>query len=313
MTPHFQLTEQQFRLKITLNLNSSAMPYAAEINRSNPTAFVFVIDQSGSMSDAMPGSDPPKRKCDAVADIVNNLLRNLSLKCARPDGVRDYFYVGVIGYGSTVGSAYGGSLAGQELVPLSVLANSPAKIEERTKKTDDGAGGLVEQRVKFPIWFEPKASGGTPMCQALSTAQAWIETWITLHPESFPPTVIHITDGESTDSTDPVEANRMVAEVMQTLTSKSSVDGSTLLFNVHVSSKIGARTIAFPNDGSNLTDEYSRMLFSGASPLTESMIRVANDEHGMGLTVGAKAFVLNSDLAIVVQALDIGTRASNLR
>ena len=69
---------------------------------------------------------------------MDNLLRNLILKCARPDGVRDCFYMGVIGYGATIGSAYGGSLSGQELAPVSALANSPAKVEERTKETDDG-------------------------------------------------------------------------------------------------------------------------------------------------------------------------------
>jgi hypothetical protein len=304
---------QELILEEILLTKPVAMPYTAEINRSNPTAFIFVIDQSGSMADAMPGSDPPKKKCDAVADIVNNLLRNLSLRCARPDGVRDYFYVGVIGYGATVGSAYGGSLAGQELVPLSALANSPAKVEERTKKTDDGAGGLVEQKVKFPVWFEPKANGGTPMCQALGLARKWIETWVNLHPSSFPPTVIHITDGESTDSADPTEANRMVGDIMAELTSITSEDGAVLLFNVHLSSKANVKPIAFPSDNTNLPDEYSKMLFAGVSPLTENMNRIANDEHGLDLAQGAKAFTLNSDLTIVVQALDIGTRASNLR
>jgi hypothetical protein len=265
------------------------------------------------MADAMPGSDPPKKKCDAVADSVNRLLRELSLRCARPDGVRDYFYVGVIGYGATVDSAYGGSLAGQELVPLSALANSPAKVEERTKKTDDGAGGLVEQKVKFPVWFEPKASGGTPMCQALGLARKWIETWVSLHPCAYPPTVIHITDGESTDSADLAEANRMVGDMMTGLTSITSEDGAVLLFNVHVSSKAHVRPIAFPADDLNLPDDYSKMLFAGASPLTDKMQSVANDEYRLGLAPGAKAFVLNSELTILVQALDIGTRASNLR
>lgn len=289
------------------------MPYTAEINRSSPTAFIFVIDQSGSMAEVMPGSDPPKKKCDAVADSVNSLLRNLSLRCARPDGVRDYFYLGVIGYGVTVGSAYGGSLAGQELVPLSALANSPAKVEERTKRMDDGAGGLLEQKVKFPVWFEPKANGGTPMCQALSLARKWIETWVNLHPSSFPPTVIHITDGESTDSEDPTEANRMVGEMMSGITSISSEDGAVLLFNVHISSKANLKPNAFPSNDVNLPDEYAKMLFAGASPLTDTMHRVANEEHGLGLAPGAKAFTLNGDLTIVVQALDIGSRASNLR
>ena len=29
------------------------MPYEAEISRSNPTAFVFLVDQSGSMADKL--------------------------------------------------------------------------------------------------------------------------------------------------------------------------------------------------------------------------------------------------------------------
>lgn len=29
------------------------MAYSAQINRKNPTCFIFVIDQSGSMSDVM--------------------------------------------------------------------------------------------------------------------------------------------------------------------------------------------------------------------------------------------------------------------
>lgn len=289
------------------------MSHSAEISRSNPTAFVFVIDQSGSMADAMPGSDPPKRKCDAVADSVNSLLRNISLRCAREDGVRDYFYVGVIGYGATVGSAFGGALSGRELVPLSELANAPASVEERSKKIDDGAGGLVEQKTKFPIWFQPQANGGTPMTQALKLAHQWIETWVGLHPSSRPPIIIHITDGESTDSQDPNEANRMVSAAMNSLTSITSADGSPLLFNVHVSNKSSGQPNAFPADESRLPDEYSRMLFHGASCLTEDMLSVANKEHNLGLHEGAKAFVLNGELTLVVQAIDIGTRASNLR
>jgi hypothetical protein len=42
----------------------------------------------------------------------------------------------------------------------------PARVETRTKKVSDGAGGLVDQAVKFPIWFDAVASGGTPMCGA---------------------------------------------------------------------------------------------------------------------------------------------------
>jgi hypothetical protein len=154
------------------------MPYQAEISRTNPSCFLLLIDQSGSMQDPFGGSDSPKRKADGVADAVNRLLQNLVIKCAKSEGVRDYYHVGVIGYGNKVGPAFSGVLAGREMVPVSDIANFPARIEERTKKTDDGAGGLIDQTVKFPIWFDPVAKGGTPMCRALTEAKDILSTWM---------------------------------------------------------------------------------------------------------------------------------------
>src|SRR5437667_1941737 len=106
------------------------MPYTAEISRSNPTCFLFLIDQSGSMADVFPG-EGAKKKADGVADAINKLLQTLVIRCAKEEGVRDYFHVGVIGYGSSVGPAFGGALSNQELVPVSEIANSPARVEER--------------------------------------------------------------------------------------------------------------------------------------------------------------------------------------
>src|SRR5438270_6348460 len=100
------------------------MPYSAELSRANPTCFVFLIDQSRSMAEPF-GAQPEKPKAQGVADGINRLLQNIVLKCAKAEGVRDYFHVGVIGYGARVGWAFSGDLAGQKLVPLSVLANHP--------------------------------------------------------------------------------------------------------------------------------------------------------------------------------------------
>ena len=74
------------------------MPYTAELSRSNPTALIFLIDQSSSMAEPF-GAQPEKPKAEGVADGINRLLQNLVLKCAKGDGIRDYFHVGVIGYG----------------------------------------------------------------------------------------------------------------------------------------------------------------------------------------------------------------------
>jgi hypothetical protein len=73
--------------------------YSAEISRANPTCFVFLIDQSRSMEDRIGGDGAEMSKDGVVADAINRLLQELAIKCAKEEGVRDYFYVSVIGYG----------------------------------------------------------------------------------------------------------------------------------------------------------------------------------------------------------------------
>ena len=155
------------------------------------------------------GAQPEKPKADGVADGINRLLQNLVLKRAKGDGIRDYFQVGVIGYGGRVAWSLGGKLAGQKLVPISVIANHPLKVEQRTRKVDDGAGGLVEQKFKFPVWFEPVAGGRTPMAAAFTEATTAVEEFIGRFPGAFPPLVINISDGKATDGSPELPASRL--------------------------------------------------------------------------------------------------------
>ncbi len=46
------------------------MPYTADISRNSPGCFLFLIDQSRSMSGAL-GGQPGQRKMDGAADAVN--------------------------------------------------------------------------------------------------------------------------------------------------------------------------------------------------------------------------------------------------
>lgn len=278
------------------------MAYSAEISRTNPSCFLFLIDRSGSMEDDWAG-EPGKQKAEGLATIINRLLQNLVIKCAKSEGVRDYYHVGVLGYGGKVEPAFSGPLAGKELAPVSAIADGPARIEERTKKTDDGAGGLVEQTIKFPIWFDAVAGGGTPMCGALARARQTLAGWIGEHPASFPPIVINITDGEATDG-DPTAA----AEGLRGLTTD---DGNLLLFNLHLSSQRAA-PVQFPASEDGLPDRYAKLLFRLSSPLPPFMRGVAEQE-GFPADDGARGFVFNADMVSVIQFLDIGTRPNNLR
>lgn len=277
------------------------MAYQAEISRSNPSMFLFLLDQSGSMADKFGGGGG--KKDQKVADAINNLLYNLTIKCAKSEGVGDYYHVGVLGYGAKVGSLLSGSLAEKDFAPISAIADAPQRIEERVKKVDDGAGGIIDQKVRFPIWFSPISNGGTPMVQALKEAQRIVGSWLGEHPDSFPPIVINVTDGESSDGS-PLAAASALREL------KSS-DGSVLLFNVHLSS-VGGLPIEFPHSDLELPDQYAKQLFQMSSELPEH-IRTAARAEGYSVADNSRGFVFNADIVSVIRFLDIGTRPSNLR
>jgi len=278
------------------------MAYSAEISRANPGCFLFLIDQSGSMSDPF-GSGGTRRKADGLADATNKLLQTLVLKCAKEEGIRDYFQVGVLGYGNSVGSAFGGALAGRDLVMVSEIGNNPARVEDRTREREDGVGGILREQIKLPVWVDPVASGGTPMCAAFSRAKDILTSWVQQNSASYPPVVINITDGEATDG-DPVAG-------AETLRGLYTNDGQVLLLNAHLSSNPSTPTI-FPNSDATLPDQFARTLFKMSSELTPAM-RTAAQSEGLPASEGAKGFVFNGDLVSIIKFLDIGTRPSNLR
>jgi hypothetical protein len=278
------------------------MPYDAEVSRGNPSCIFFLLDQSGSMADPFGGGEASLRKADGASDAINKLLSNLVIKCTKSEGVRDYYYVSVIGYGGGVGPRLGGALTGREVVSISELANSPLRVEDRKRKVQDGAGGLVEENVKFPVWFDPVADQGTPMCEALRLTKKLLEPWVEQHSACFPPIVINITDGEATDG-DPSGPADEVRTIVST-------DGNVLLFNVHLSSQ-QATPIVFP-DNDALPDQFAKALFRISSPLPPHMAAAAKSE-GISVSDGSRGFVFNASMVELINFLDIGTRPTGLR
>jgi hypothetical protein len=186
---------------------------------------------------------------------------------------------------------------------VSEIGNNPARVEERTREREDGAGGILKEQIKLPVWVDPVANGGTPMCDALGRAKDILSSWVQQHPASYPPVVINITDGEATDGDPSASA--------AALRSLFTNDGQVLLLNAHLSSNSSAPTI-FPNTETSLPDQFARLLFKMSSELTPAMRSAAQGE-GLPAGEGAKGFVFNADLVSVIKFLDIGTRPSNLR
>ncbi len=280
------------------------MPYSAEIGRRHPSCFLFLVDRSASMADGIVGPDGQEvQKAIAVADAVNRLLDSLGQRCVKGNEIYDYFDVGAIGYSNEAVSLFEGVLAGRAIAPISDVYENPARLERRVQHIADGMGGTVEVANDFPVWFAPAAEGGTAMCAALDLAGRLLTQWVTEHPYSYPPTVINITDGEATDG-DPTEAAHY-------LRSLHTLDGAALLYNVHISAD-SPRSIAFPQTPEDLDDPYARLMFELSSPLPEPA-RLAAEKEGYRVGPQARAFMFNADPVKLIQFLDIGTRAHNLR
>ena len=163
----------------------------------------MVMDQSTSMNHRL---NSGQSKAAFLADVLNKTLYTIITNCSKADGVRDYFHVGVVAYGGKdAGNGFQGALGEEPLHVISRLAEAPLRVETRTKKVAGLNGDVMEQQVRFPIWFEPKAHGGTPMREALEQAHHVLSKWLVAHQKSFPPIVINISDGKPSDGS-PVAA-----------------------------------------------------------------------------------------------------------
>jgi len=271
------------------------VPYDAQISRTNPAAIICLVDQSESMEDGIKG-DSSKRKCDGVAEVLNRFLHSLVIRCTIGMGeVFPYYYISCIGYGAQVGPAFVGKFQGAESVCISDLAQA-ARIDVKTIQRPEGV-----EKIRTKVWFDPVANGRTPMCAAFKSAQRIVEKFVAQYPNCYPPMVLNITDGDSTDG-NPSEDAENLKRIQTT-------NGNTLVFNVHVSST-NAPSIIFPNGEGQLADPYARMLFRMSSPLPTKMQQTSK-ELRFEIADGARGFAFNADLTCLTSLLEIGTRGQN--
>jgi hypothetical protein len=281
------------------------LPYQREISRDHKACILFLLDQSYSMVEPLGGL--PSRKCDELSNAVNSWLYNMSIRASGDEGIRDYMDVGVIGYRTDqqatpiIEPSLVGPLAGRQLVSITEIGNHPARIDTITQRVqDEETGEMIEFPSESPIWIDPVAEGSTPMCHVLYQAYQILAQWIQEHPESFPPIVIHISDGESQDG-DPIP----YADAIKNLATN---DGNVLLFNCHLS-MAQAEQVVFPSTPDGMPDELASVLFNMSSVLPEKFYHSAVTE-GLQLQPGARGMAFNADIVVLVKFLDMGTRAA---
>jgi uncharacterized protein YegL len=287
------------------------MSYQQEISREHKAYFIFLLDQSTSMEEPIGGSE--QRKMDVVARAVNSWLQEMVIKATKDEGVLDYMDISVIGYRSDgeanpiISVPLTGALADREVISICDIEAHPAEMAEMVEfYIDEETGEQIENTVHVPVWVEAVANGATPMCSALLKAYELVDAWIS-KPEnanSFPPMVIHFTDGESTEG-DPVAYADPLKEDLATS------DGNVLLFNCHTSMVI-SDPILFPSSDELLPEDLARTLFKMSSILPGSIIQQAAAE-GHDVQDQARGFAFNADTVTLINFLDMGTRGAELR
>lgn len=278
--------------------------YNQTIDRQNPALFIFLLDQSFSMEEPLGNSS--QRKMDELALALNGWLQNMVITATKDDGIRNYMDIAVIGYRTDqeanpiLESPLCPELKNQTCVSIVDISNHP-RIEKRTRQfLDEDTNELMQAEEEVPVWVDAVAEGGTPMCTALHKAYEIASEWIPKHMNSFPPIVIHITDGESSEG-DPLP----YAEPLKDLATDY---GNLLLLNCHLSAT-AADPFKFPASAEILPDELARVLFKMSSVVPEVFVKRAR-ELGLEVQEGARCMVFNADMVTLIRFLDFGTKVA---
>lgn len=278
-------------------------PYTSRIDSSNPTAFVFLIDQSYSMSEEVTNGTKTYTKAVAVAENVNVLLNELMNRCTKAGFFKHYFDMALIGYGAekdACRSIFEGRLQGKDFVTPQEL-NDFAEIEE-TESMQVIRGKSVPVKMVKKYWLRPKAEQNTPMIGAVRMAESMLKEWIHQCQNAYPPVVINITDGAQTDGDD-----GELLEAAKSLKSLHTEDGHVLFFNIHLGED-GAESVSFPSRRSEIPDDkYAQLLFDISSDLPEIYHKeIANIKRSDNMRM-YRAVGYNANISDFISMLNVGT------
>ena len=273
--------------------------YTQNWQSTQPGCMIFLLDQSGSMSEKFGQAQAGRgrRKSDMVSTILNNFLSELITINTIPksDGtseVRQRADISILGYeGTDATPVLAGALAGKDFVNLLELQVNPADMEIRTQKDYDDTGKEYEIQVPFPIWVKARAGGGTPMCAALRRARDLAQQWAQSHPDNYPPVIVNVSDGASTDG-DPTSVAREITQI-------STNDGQAILFNVHITNLPDAPVLYPASESEVPNDRYAKLLFSMSSVIPERSRQLLESLLGRSVAVGARGLIFNGDATSV--------------
>lgn len=279
--------------------------YNAHITRQHKGAIMLLIDQSGSMDEECVINNRSTTKARAVAAIANTFIEEVIDRSHRERGVGDYFDIAVIGYGGEEAK----SLFGHHFRRITEFDTMYVPIAKYHSVRKLPGGENIDLFFKQRQWVEPVAKGRTPMGGAIRMARSMCAAWCRKHPQSFPPIVINISDGEVTDCTE-----EELLHLAGRLKMVATEDGNLLFLNIHLSSNDTDNrcVLKWPASDESLPNtHHAKLLYDLSSTLPPLYSEAIASLKGSFTPLEYRAVCYNTSCEELIGAIHIGSLSLN--
>ena len=280
--------------------------YSQSITREHRTAFLLLLDRSGSMRERVLFDGREVTKACAVAETANRFLFELTERARRSDGVRDYYDVAVLSYS---GDAVESLLSERpEFIQISELARRRTEQSVWSREHELPGGGHTIVTTVTPRHIEPYAEGRTPMFEAMDEACNMLRSWCAdpRNAASFPPVVLNITDGEFSDC-----GEDELVDISRSIRSLGTDDGNVLLLNIHIASGSGAPMI-FPTEAEiPFAGRNAEIMARCSSLMPASFEQIIRQYRGSMVQPPFIGMSYNAPITEVLNIINIGSISAN--
>ena len=284
-------------------------PVRKQVSSENPWLLVLLVDGSHSMGADWGASK--RSMAETVEQAVNQLLYDMALNyCVTEDPseseIKDRIHLKIFVYNR------------EDLV------TDPLLDDEGTYSIASGDSGWVKNYydqhpyphprgspVVVPRWLMLTPEGTTPMLSAFKAAREAVEDHIMDYPDSCPPVVLNVSDGEPTDCGDPVDWSLLKAEY-EGIADLGEGQDKPIVCNVHLGSVANQPPRFFPSSSPSVGGLESG-LWSISSPIPEHILRLIESEYQIGPERNRRFFVFNSDLIHFHKFLHFSTMIDSSR
>lgn len=272
----------------------------------------MLVDCSLSMKSKTLFHNTLLSKQEVSAIVTNTIIEELVVRCERRTRLRDYFDIAVIGY------------SGEE--SYSLLPNYKDDFVKAIRLAEDRPQPrtvylkqrLLDNSIKelpyiiYP-WVETSASGASPMYNALMRTKALVSDWCRdrYNRNSFPPLIIHITDGACSDA-----YSRDLVDIAFDIRNTSTLDGEALIMTLHLSTygDHDEPCEIYPRDYDYASGDQDRILMRYMSSLIPERLEKFLSAFFREDTSGPyRALALNHSPSTALLIMNIGSISTSMR